>query len=382
MAAPLYSRYKRHADREAARFPKKSTIRSLVPLWRRPDTWVYSLSARASHQAGWWSTSEPGELLRALSVQFMPADRVWIEVDWKALLNGAAHLPLDGSGVPSDPGALKTPDHSVDQVPIRVGMMLAKALPGQVPVAPMLDQDVIYGLLTYLYPNGALFIGPYCAYWSLGDVVVNERMDHPDALIANAPIGRPYRDLYQAKHPRLHKQVLKRMGLTVMGEEQVGLVKARSLLSNGEGTTRLMVAALTSCLAAKRAKPGEPGADIATVEANPRQANRHTIEVDLFLRESKEPGKALRRSVGHLEGIKKGLHMVEAHYAYRARKDGADPKVCPVSQFGYHDWESIEGTHSEVCALCGQRRWFKDKHKRGDEAYGIVGQKVRNVRLG
>jgi hypothetical protein len=391
MSAPLYSRYTRYAEREANRFPRKSIIGRMIPTWKRPSTTVFALSERAAHEAGWWSSEPPGELLRGLSLQYMPTERVWIEWDWRQMIAGSqrAEFGQDTEIVMRGRGGLSFQD---ENSPIRVGAMIRQTCPREEvgeKADRWFDKDLPEGtfmaMLFYLYRNGTCFVGPTFSYWHGSESMVpmshlaTEGNAEKAGYLHLGAVGNHYALTYKEQNPRLTQKLTNQMFILLIGRKGVG---QHGELDEVQGTTRLIQAAL---MAALSAKPTQYDADpnLPPRERKKRGGKgRRVHEVDLFIRERRKPGASLKSSVGHMEGVKKGLHTVGAHYAYRRRDDGADPRVCTVEPSGIHDFEEVHGTKSEVCVLCGQRRWFKDAHERGDEAYGIVPRRVRNVRLG
>ena len=249
-------------------------------------------------------------------------------------------------------------------------------------------------MLTYIYPNGTFYLGPTFPFWNSyhsveqlskavladKDGMAKDQMQNRQVKRRNlhkAALGTHYVETYEKKHPRLIETLQDRMTMILIGNSAV-----TADFIEGQGTARLIIAALMACLSAKR--------DLYTHDQDvpPRerkftdQPNRNTIEVDLFIRQRVKPGASIRASAGHMNSVNKGLHDVGAHYAYRKRADGSDPTICHTSETSYHDFEEVPGTKSEVCILCHQKRWFRETHQRGDEAYGIVPRKVMNVRQG
>lgn len=380
MPAPLYSRYRRYADREANRFAKAAKFRGLVRLWKRPETRVYSLSNRAAYEAGAWSTLPVGDLLRGMSAQYLPAPFVWVEVPWPMLQAGSAGIPVEG---------MET--RLRKDTPVRVAAMLfqsSEPSPDRPKEVKWLDASMppktILSLVCYLYPNGSVFVGPLLCMWSpdqalwpLMNEIAEESDEERDSMVSTG-IGDHYLSKRAQANPRLTKKLRERMACTIAGTTFRQTPEARQEFG---GISRLLMACLMAALSAKPPKypPAKEGASPG--RSGPSGPKRTVTEVDLFLRERQRQGESLRASVGVVEGIKKGLHKVGAHYAYRKRSDGRDPTVCYMTQFGMHDWEPIEGTKSEVCAVCGQKRWFKAAHERGDEKYGVVPPKTYNVRV-
>lgn len=407
MSAPLYARYRRYAEREAARFPRRSIVADMIPTWRRPDTRVYSLSERASHEAGWWSGNDPGELLRAMALHYLPLPRVWIELDWRAFSLGTNRLPLTPTSDAKMHFSGVEGIHGYDPIkaPLRLGLMLHQTEILHQNGGFHIPRDTILGYLFYLYPTGACFVGPPIFGWHATKPVTIP-IEKVNTAATQFPTGRglagdwaafgdgksaklrpeelapglSYSRRWEKDHPRLLHRLQSQMMLTTLryGNHEPPW-------SEIEGTTRIALAALTAALSAKPAHGAahDPkAAPVPTQKARGAERDR-PIEVDLFIRERpRNPGQSLRASVGHLEGIKKGLHTVAGHYAYRARADGADPETCPINPLGIHDFEAVVSGKTEVCILCGQKRWFRAQHQRGDEAYGIVPQKVYNVRVG
>lgn len=388
MSAPLYNRFCRYSDREAKRFPRHTALRQMIPTWKRPSTTVFTLSDRAAYEAGWWSTEAPGELLRGMSVQYMPTERVWIEWNWKEMQNGSARMPIDS---PVIIGSTREGLEWVeDRAPLRVGAMIRQSAYAdeQRKKDGWFDLTCPPGsfmaMLCYLYPNGTFFLGPTFSFWH-----PTETMGHLTKSIVDmnvekaanlhiAALGDHYLKRWGEQHPRLSDRLTERMAMILIGKDATEATSFAEV----QGTTRLIMSALMAAISAKPTKyvedPDRPSKD----RKNRGGPKRPIVAVDLFMRERKRPGASLRASVGAQEAIKKGLHTVGAHYAYRSRQDGSDPRVCPIHPNGTHDFEEIPDTKSECCVLCEQKRWFRDSHERGDEAYGIVPRRVKHVRLG
>jgi len=387
VSAPLYNRYRRYADREAKRFGKHSRLRHLIPMWKRPNTRVYSLSEWASYEAGAWSASEPGELMRAISLQYLPTDQVWIEFDWKAFNKGSNGKAWD------DPAELmylgknglklgdSSSSSSSSSSPVRMGFMIYDPMQVHSVVFEGTEQS-LGALLFYLFDNGTSFVAPVLSAWqTCGDPEPRQNATDDFTVMKHA-LGKSYLDRYEKKNPRLTKQLGLRVFQSLIGVKDMNL--DRHTAEETQGTCRIALSCLTAALAAR-------AADIdPNKERNPREPrkdrrrgpeNRNPIEVDLFIRNRpKRAGGSIKSSVGHMEGVKKGLHTVGAHWAYRARKDGGDPTECTHAE--KHDFEAVPDTNTEVCVFCWQKRWFKRTHQRGDEQYGIVPQKTFNVRAG
>lgn len=362
MSAPLYSRYCRYANREAKKFEKSHPFGKSIPLWKRPDTRVYSLTERASYEAGWWSTSEPKEILRAMQYQFMPAERIWIECDFTAFQNGAAHLAIDST--------LNGPDA---KTPIRIGFMIER----QDSIRDIYEAH-FEALVCYVCPGGTFSIPTIYSVWSDAPLSFLQLRvgDKRDSFSLMALGGQ-----YVAKHRTPDqggvKELLDRMLLIPLNRN-----KPMAELPWYGGATRMIIAIFTAALSARAGQhASEPPMGTTAPSKAATNAHRRVIEVDLFLRERpKKPGRSIRASIRHIEGHKKGLHKVAAHYAYRAREGGGDPTQC--TKVDKHEFEALFGTKTQVCIYCGQKRWLKKAHERGDAKYGVVPQKTYNVRAG
>lgn len=393
MSAPLYNRYRRYADREARRFPKAASLRRIIPLWKRPDTTLYSMSENAAYEAGCWSREGPGEMLRGMSLQYLPTSRVWIEWDWRAMTAGSQGRPITS---PETELLAMTNEgvrpYEQDTIPVRVGAMIHQVdRSGLLNHKGWHDADLppgtFMGLLTYVYPSGTFLLGPTLSFWNPDhDLLPLRQSILPDGepnteakrdILRTAGVGSHYIAKMGEQNPRLCDRLRNRMNMVVIGK-----TKDASAYGEVQGTARLTMAALMACLSAKRTQYVPDPEHETRKRKSGTSGSRPVVEVDLFLRHRTRPGASLKASVGHMEGVKKGLHHVGAHYAYRRRSDNGDPRECPKHPDGYHSFEGLPDTKSEVCVLCGQKRWFKDSHKRGDEAYGVVGRKVQNVRVG
>ena len=404
MSAPLYSRFRRYSDREIKRYPKKSYMARILPSWKRPDTRVYSLSERASYEAGYWSTAEPAELLRGLSMAYLPTPQVWIEFDWYHFNKGTNRIPFDDHQRQVIMSADGYEPHNPATAPVRMGMMYYQPNTPQGKGEWRGPSGCIMGFMFYVYPSGSSYIGPPVFGFHPSEPIdppieivdttgglrhMMERNltgnfaspgfleDKRGLKLERIAMGVSYCKREEPKHPRLIKRLQERTMLTTLAHSKA--VSWKEI----EGSTRIALAVLTAALSAKAPHydPTSPK-DLSAPRERPRGPERdRPIEVDLFIRERpRKPGGSIRASVGHLEAVRKGLHTVAAHYAYRSRKDGGDPRDC--TRAAQHDFEKIEGSKSQVCIFCGQKRWFKQMHERGDEAYGVVPSKTYNVRAG
>lgn len=392
MPAPLYNRFCRYAQREAKRYPRHSDLQRMIPQWKRPSTSVFSLSDKAAYEAGWWSTEPPGDLLRASSLHFMPTERAWIEWNWKHMSAGSARLKnwwedQNQLLMSQSNSGIKVMD---DSAPARVGAMIRRSAfddehrikDGWFDLS--CPPGTFMALLTYIYPNGTFFVGPTISFWHptetvahLTESIVDGDRDKQTTIHMTA-LGTQYCERYGNKNPRLFNRLCEQSALIMIGKPDATYASMKEV----EGTTRLIMSALTAVLSAKPTTY-TPDDSIEPRKRKKRSGSRRAVvEVDLFIRHRSRPGASIKSSVGHQEAVKKGLHTVGAHYAYRARKDGGDPRVCDVGLGGHHSFEEVEGTNTEVCVLCGQKRWFKKAHERGDEAYGIVPRKIKNIRVG
>jgi len=383
MSAPLYSRYRRYADREARRFHKGSMARLLIPKWKRPHTRVYSLSDRASYEAGAWSSYPPAVLIKAMGQHYLPTYNVWIELDFLSYQQGVNRIPYESENRGSthtQEGVLVAKD---DQFPVRMAVLLFEPTQGQTGKEPLPDHTggtgCIAGLLFYLFPTGTSFIAPVTYGWYTGESEKNS----PYTLCPERQkqaLSPVYAGRYANKNPRTLKRLMRRVHLEMVGTD--ALISESKLTKEVYGTTRLAIAALSAALSARSAQfeadmladPNKP------LKGRKGGENRQPIEVDLFLRDRpKRPGGSINASIGALETLKKGLHTVGGHWAYRRRKDDNDPTQCPKG--AEHLWESIEGTKTQVCLACGQKRWFRDQHQRGDAKYGVASTKTYNVHV-
>jgi hypothetical protein len=67
------------------------------------------------------------------------------------------------------------------------------------------------------------------------------------------------------------------------------------------------------------------------------------------------------------------LHPVIGHYCYRRRADGSEARICWKDPYRTHRWQPVEGRPlQETCSCCGQLRWFRPTHERGNESIGRV----------
>jgi hypothetical protein len=371
MAAPLYSRYKRYIDRDVRVYQKSAPkMARLIRNWKKSSTLVYSLSRNASYEAGWFSTEPPKVLLDALQSLYLPKEEVWVEVDWRAVMAGSLRIDIDHPDV----------DELYGEAPVRMGLLAARGDTEN-------NSFVIMGY--FLWATGRVDLGPVITEIDKSCELRNNR-DLRDLVykkvgfdIDEAGIGLGYRDRYAEEHPRLYKKLAGALDLLLPGRDPNAphsLTAYVRLMKEVHGTARLYLAILAALVAA------QPPRYVPDGEAPPRERKDHSgtakapYEIDLFLRSKPKPGRSIAASLRAVERRKKMAHTVGGHYAYRARKDGGDPTVCTVSD--HHDFEKIEGTKSEVCIFCDQRRWWKAEHERGDETLGRVGQKVRNIRVG
>lgn len=386
MSAPLHNRYKRYADREAKRFVKGSSTRPLITQWKRPDTRVYSLSDRASYEAGAWSTSSPKDILRAIDSHYLPLDHVWIEFDfWSyqkgvnnvSLENGDEYLLYEGTTVKS---------MAYSNAPMRLGLMLYHPLIALRKTDEPALRDDIAAIVFYLYPNGTSFIGPSIVGWEVHTEEGREYHPNDRSLMGRLALSKFYMERYRDKNPRLLHRLCGRIYQGMLGIGRVPLATLEESSRETMGTTRMAIAVLTAALSARAHRPAPMESDRQPGTPKTPCERDRPIEVDLFIRERPRQGAgaSIKASIGHLETVRKGLHKVGRHYAYRRRDDGGDPTRCTKSfnEVQHHHFERIEGTATEVCLACGQRRWLKKEHQRGDPKYGNLIPKTYNVRVG
>lgn len=397
MSAPLYSRFKRYADREAKRFPKKTKIRHWIPRWKSPHARAYSLTDNAALEVGRYSSMPPSELLRGMQSHELPAPYLWVEVPFDALMAGSFGSSLEEyRGNVKNPITLQADGTTLDlpenEMPVRAGFMFSQTGRFEGEPGAVFDyrkdeegQGLIFFIISYLTRSGSFYIGPIIGAWMPDGNPLPVAYTKDEYIFEWAGLGKTY--LSRDDQPRLMKKLHAATSQFVLGGAHVDKVYGSSratlerLNAETQGSTRLAIALLTACMTAK-APHYTPGPDATPAEVREaKRRAREVVEIDLFLRQRERPGHSIRASVGALEAQKKREHTVGAHWAYRARKDGGDPTECPNTQFGYHDFEPVDGTKSEVCIMCGQKRWRKDAHKRGDPSLGQVAPKIYNVRV-
>lgn len=367
MVAPLHSKYRRNFDRDVklVQMLTSASLRKHLFLFKNKAR-VYELTANASREAGVFSTQGVPDMLEALRALYLPTDRVWVEVDWNAMQEG-----VEDGGLLGHP---PSPDR-----PCRLAFLYARD-----------GETNIEVYVYYLYPSGKTMFGP--AALSLAsepsDVLTKgyakamKQDRHLTKFVMNAAGGYAWHSRNDDDHPRLANRLRAQWSLVPAGYEKLDEKACVDILKEMNGTGRVAVAALSACIAA-RAPGFIPSTDGEERERRQRDGERHTAaSVDLFIRPTTRKGKTILRALRAAEAQRRRQYEVGAHWNYRHRDDGGDPMVCPVHERGHHDFERIEGTQSEECALCGQRRWFKRAHKRGDPSVGVVPPKRYRVRAG
>ncbi len=375
MSAPLYSRFKRKIDRELRAY-KRTLIPNAIRSFKRSDTRIYSISRRASFEAGAWSISHPKELLQFIEEIEFPTQRVWVECDWVEVLAGAT-------------GGAYTEDMTwgnSDGRPIRMGFLFEKE-PGS-------DQIVFF--IFNLYEGGSVRLQPLTFLITKKDRdftwepnTVEEIKKRMGVDLESAPLGLNYFTNYK-ENPRLINKLKKKLDMGILfPSERESAKKTRlerfksaemlaEIMRETHGTPRLALGALAVCFSAKAMKYEPIGKDVP-IEPVEIVSHEGVHEINLYVRDRPRGKSPVRHGLLRQAQKKKALHTVGGHWAYRQRKDGSDPTRC---ELGRHDFEDVENTHSQVCLKCGQKRWWREAHERGDEQYGVVPQKTFNVRVG
>lgn len=339
MAAPLHSRFKRFCERDTRPFKEHTPFR----YWKNKAL-VYSLTDTASSAMREFALQPPGELLAQLREVIMPGERVWVEYAFR--------------------------EHSANSVvstyeedsPIRQAFLFETFTD---------DPSRIHAYVYNLYPTGKTFMMPVACTLDLDGkafkqhLVAVEGKDVPEYAkrrMLEFGVGYHYCEVHRSDpnlRPLLdHAQ----QGIIVKAMRQDIL---EGMMETANGTARLAICCLIGIGMAKRRKY-RTGTEEVEIPRDPKPSDyKRVYEVDLFL----TPKVNVRKHVinGQIVDRKKpGRHPVRGHWAYRSRRDGLDPRVCHVSPGGLHDWEDVEGTKSQVCVLCAQKRWIKPPQVRGE----------------
>lgn len=372
MSAPLHSRYTRYWEREAKKFHPR--IADILRSFKKPAR-IYSFSENASKEAGGFSAAPPQELLKAVSNIRDPGGDLWLEFDWRAAVSG-----MQEAGIPVAPCG--------DEHPVRMAFLVTfkPAVMGRADISGVL----IAGMNFTFYPNKANVLSPTVTF--LGDdahamIDGNEDFLNYFAKMAKYPfeacaMGPGYLSMFNKPKNKADLVKLLLAGsiaiLPFVKQKFRSLANDTNMFGDMNGNARVMLAVLATALLA-RPKDYVRDLNLPPKKTDPRErSGTEVIEIDLFIRPKMKVGHTIIRAVNAAERAKKRRHEVLGHWAYRTRPDGSDPTRCRGG--GEHEWEDIEGTKSQVCITCSQKRWFRDKHERGDESQGRAPQKIYNVR--
>lgn len=373
MSAPLHSRFCRYFERDSRIFSDK--VVGVLRQFRRPAR-IYSMTPNASFEAGALSGAHPRDLLAAYHALYDPGGNVWIELHWRDAIRG-----MFEAGVP-------VPEMD-DGHPVKVGFLVVPRMAMGGSFAGTAEFAV---LNYYLYPNGSNMLGPTISMVSkeaaLSIALTPEYLADFE-YITGIPyqafaMGPGYLNRWRTETDRKTTLDLALLGaISLLPHRKARNRNAKQeigILCDVNGNARIALAALATVLYAKPVKYREDP-DLPPVERNRKSGARsEVVEIDVYVKPKVKPGHTVIRHINAAERAKKRRHDVLAHWAYRQRKDGSDPLQCLPGRA--HSFENVEGTKSQVCIYCDQKRWFRDKHERGDATLGAAPPKIYNVRAG
>jgi hypothetical protein len=369
MPAPLFARFCRRLTSDGGYLEKPSKLAYLTLLQHRMRARVFSFDDAASEEVGRVSMLPPSRLWPIYEGLRMPTTDVWIELDMAALMRGSNELDKPRN-VDADPA----------NRPVRTGFALIQRAPA--------DDRVAFNYVQYA--TGKTQLSPYLAY------LLDDPNETTEKLIAAREQMAIYKNLpaygigagvnYTGTYRDTDKLFSKLAGrLDVVNILKPTSENAEALLVyQANGSPRWVAAALAVAMASTR-KPFlvQERAEEALPRASghtSRTVTEVTLQSPLSARAGKTDTEKVFRTFAR-EAIRKKAHDVIGHWSYRhgSSEAGANRLYCPDDT--PHDFEKdLVSPNREACAKCGQVRWFKHEHKRGDPALGTVEKKIYNIR--
>lgn len=322
MPAPLHSRWRRQFDKVF----RTTGYSPAQYLHLKNKLQPYAVSDNAAIQLGHDSTKVGVEWFDIASTP-MPHKQFMVEFNWEKYHEELMHA---GKEIPN--GKADGSDR-----PTRCGFIF------------MDDPDGWICFYLVLYPGGTFMLAPGLLTFS------RREYDTPgDPLLMG--IGYPYHKILNHINWQMDRKL--ESHAEAINLEFAGL--ARQCLSAYGAVVQARLPTFTP------ADPDAPfrerktsGKVIELDETNMYLSNR-TIRGEVHYEPSEEPQKRTR-------------HEVRGHWCYRRGRE--DPFTCNIPS-GRHDWEGDDAR--QTCIHCGQKRWFRPSHERGE---GEISQKVRNIRV-
>lgn len=382
MAAPMFHRFCRRFDRIMKPIEKPfPRFHNTARLYRKQAK-VYDLTSNASREMGAFSMKSPAELMEVVNDFQLPTKYVWVEFDFQAFKDGEGQLPVSW---------LSGEDNTR-----RMAILLESN------IHETLEDGTVEGAgwgaaAIYLSNGGDMTPSPlwYAVCrpehrkWYWGKILAN--YEEPSALedalgrpLKEVPLGTVYCDQWRNEQPRKFKELVECTGVgyfpcTKKHIHKLAAMNSVTLLNETGGLSRIIIAAMAAIMTAKGARylrPVDGDPEIRERRQGGSQERYEPTTYDVYLTPKAVPGHTLLK--GARDAARMRLHEVAGHWCYRQHEDGRDPTKCTVG--AHHDWEDIDGTVSQECILCGQRRWWRDAFKRGDETLGVVPKKVTRIR--
>lgn len=371
MPAPLFARFCRRIADDAKPMRKFAPEASVALLQHRSKARVYSLDAAASEEVGKLSVIPPSRLWPIYKSLRMPGTDVWIEVDVPALFRGAQSLE-----------ALDPAEFSGNR-PARMGFAIIKRAEE--------DDRVAFGYVQY--PSGKTALSPYLSYilekpdrWTFA--VGEARSKLP--IFQDSPVS-PFLVGIGIAYARAHKDDADALASIASLMEVAHVYAKRGTLTNHQeakllyeanGTCRWVACALAVVMASSY-RPFLAQERPAEGPYGSGQGGRATAtEISLYSPLSETGTGCLTERVlskALRARAKKSEHEVAGHWSYRRKGMTGTRLTCPDGT--PHDFErDLSHEHREACVKCGQSRWFRKEHKRGDPALGTAQKKIHNIR--
>lgn len=383
MSAPLFANYCKNITKtgfhRAMRKKKRPIATQLLAM--RKNARVFSFTERASHEAACLSCQPPDVLLNMLNSLPEQEEDLWIEYDPRAADRGLEAMGTKTQGGTVDPS----------MVPIRAAFVVPKLLTGG------------YRGLSYLsYPDHPYFMASHVSVVDKvpGTSVTAETVDsHIDTmrsvtgvygLLAGMGFAYGLESVTEKQYQKMQAErelppVLKDLAYRVVASpllSEMTRTDYEEAVKGFNGCARTFLVLLSMALNAGAKSMPVTESVQRVPRAGGKTGNHNTYEVDIFLNRDSKPGHTAKRAVIAAERARHRLHGVSGHWAYRQARhhSGAASTPCGALE---HVWEDVPSAgKKQVCMKCGQVRWWRSGHQRGDAALGTVPQKVHNVRLG
>jgi hypothetical protein len=368
MPAPLLNKMSMNLTKNIKDLDLPASLKIRI-MEARTRARIYSLDDSASgFLAKMVKTVTPEELLSFLKDLHSPSDFMWVELSRQEYANELSkHLYLSSEFMEQSRF-------------VRDGFLYRKHNKEQ-----GREQDSnIFEVFHYIHQKGkSSFLSPVSYVFNNRPLAPSwfepfNRYNH--LLPMHEPRGHSFGITYIATHKTFPEELYDYMATVPMTK-----VMTTDILVSTSAYARDAVFLLMMLLASKRRAENlytggiysGTSKNLEIRESLDRETGKPVGELTLYLGTGSEPTRE-QTTVSDRASAKRHISAYEVggHWCYQRGRE--NPYVCLDKS--EHDWQTIERDSPntlQACLACGQKRWFRKEHKRGN---GPVVKKVHNVK--